>query len=71
MRLPTNPENWTPHHADLAVAEAWRRFDEYERRIDFSWPQEKQDQCYYPYWRARQTAAEVFRYVWHREPPLP
>ncbi len=63
MRLPKNPENWHPEHAEKAIAEALRLFKIYENKIDFSWPQEKQDKVYLPYRIARQTAVEVATYV--------
>jgi hypothetical protein len=59
MRLPANTDNWTPRHADRAIAEAWRLFDRYDMKIDLSWPQERQDALYRPYQLAREVAVQV------------
>jgi hypothetical protein len=61
MRLPKDPDNWTGWHADKAIAEAWRLFKRYEERIDFTWPQERQDDLYRPYQLARELAVNVAR----------
>ena len=67
MRLPKDPDNWTGWHADKALAEARRLFDRYEARIDFTWPQERQDDLYRPYWHAREEAIAVARYTGWRK----
>lgn len=67
MRMPRNPENWTSHHADKLIARAQKLFADYEAKIDFSWPQEKQDALYQPYRLAREEACNVARYTnWHK-----
>jgi hypothetical protein len=63
MRLPKDPENWSGWHADKAIAEAWRLFKRYEDRIDFTWPQARQDALYRPYLLAREVACDVSRYT--------
>ena len=63
MRLPKDPENWTCEHADKAIDEARRLFARYEERIDFTWPQERQDALYRPYQLAREVACNVARYT--------
>jgi hypothetical protein len=59
VRLPLDRENWTGRHAERAIAEAWRKFDRYEKTVNFDWPRERQDECYRPYFIARQLALEV------------
>ncbi len=59
MRLPKDQDNWTGHHAEKALAKARREFDRYEARINFEWPQERQDECYRPYRFARDEAVMV------------
>jgi hypothetical protein len=63
IRIPKNPENLTSVHADRAIDDAWRQFERYETRIDFSAPQSVQDEIYRPYQRARELAVNVARYV--------
>jgi hypothetical protein len=63
MRLPSDPENWTGWHADKAIEQAKKLFARYEARIDFTWPQERQDDLYRPYQLARERAVEVARYT--------
>ena len=70
MRLPRDPDNWTGWHAEKALAIARREFERYEARINFEWPQEKQDACYWPYSLAKRQAEEVCGTVgepWARE----
>lgn len=59
MRLPKDPENWLPIHAELAIAEAWAAFQRYEAKIDFDLPQDQQDDIYRPYQLARERAVNV------------
>jgi hypothetical protein len=61
MRLPKDQDNWTGWHVDKALAEARKQFERYEARIDFTWPREKQDDCYRPYQMARELAVTVAR----------
>lgn len=49
MRIPQDPDNVTPRHIDGLIADAFKKFDRYERRVDFTWPQEKIDELYRPY----------------------
>lgn len=69
MRLPSDPENWTGHHAESALAKAWKEFDRYEAKINFDKPQAVQDEIYEPYRRAREEAVMVCTYtMWmHQE----
>lgn len=62
MRLPTDPENWTGHHADKAIERAWKLFQAYEAKINFTWPMERQDELYRPYLLAREEAINIARY---------
>lgn len=63
VRLPRDPDRWTGWHADKAIEAAWRAFSRYEARIDFSLPQEKQDDIYEPYRQCRAQAVEVCNYT--------
>ena len=63
MRIPKDKENWTGRHAERLIALAWKRFDEYEKKVDFDQPQEVQNDLYLPYQVAKNDALEVARYT--------
>jgi hypothetical protein len=51
-RLPKDTDNLTPHHIDLLIEDALKKYERYEQRVDFEWPQEKIDAVYRLYQRA-------------------
>ena len=59
MRLPRSTEEWTGLHAEAAIDEAWKLFDRYDARVDFTWPRDRQDRLYRPYQLARERAVQV------------
>jgi len=63
MRLPKDQENWTSHHADLCLTNAWRKFYWYEARVDFTRPPETINDLYRPYQLARELAVQVANYT--------
>jgi hypothetical protein len=58
MRLPANHENWTSHHAQKAIDNAWKLFEKYESKVDLSDPASV-DKWYSPYDRAKREAIDV------------
>lgn len=59
MRIPADPENWTLNLAERLLAIAWKKFEQYEKHVDFDKSQEEQDRWYLPYWFAREDAVKV------------
>jgi hypothetical protein len=63
IRLPKDPENWTPHHADKCIEHALKLFDRYEKKLDLDMSKEEIDDLYRPYQLACQQAVEVASYT--------
>jgi hypothetical protein len=67
VKLPQDQDNWTGAHVDKLIMRAEKLFAKYEAKIDFTWPQEKQDDLYRPYMLARELAVQVASTVHWRE----
>lgn len=63
MRIPKDPDNITPYHVDRAIADALKKYDRYEQRVDFSKPQAEQDKLYRPYQLALMLCEDLLNYA--------
>ena len=63
VRIPKDPDNITPDHVDRAIEDALKKYEHYENRVDFTWPQERIDELYHPYQLACELCKDLRSYA--------
>jgi hypothetical protein len=63
VHIPRDADNITPAHVDRCIEDAWRKYDKYERGVNFDWPQEQIDELYRPYQLAVLLCEELISFA--------